>query len=319
MNMFNSNKAFTIILLIILLYFTHSFSSINSKIIVKVGNQIITTYELENKIRTILFLSKKEINQVNINQVKPKALRALINKKLKKEEIDKYGIAIEDNRINSYIKDVSSKLNITKNEFINMMNQNNIDTNLYNDDIKIDLSWQSLIYQLNKNKLKIDDQQIIQELNEIIQKRNDLEEYELAEIVLDGIRDYENQLKITNEIKNYIKEYNFRDAAIRYSISSSSNEGGKIGWVSSNTLSSQLQKVLNKMKIGEVSAPINSVDQVLFIKILNKRKITDNSKMNAEKIKNVLINQRKNELLNLYSNNHLSKKKNNTNIKFLND
>lgn len=317
--MFNSNKAFTIILLIILLYFTHSFSSINSKIIVKVGNQIITTYELENKIRTILFLSKKEINQVNINQVKPKALRALINKKLKKEEIDKYGIAIEDNRINSYIKDVSSKLNITKNEFINMMNQNNIDTNLYNDDIKIDLSWQSLIYQLNKNKLKIDDQQIIQELNEIIQKRNDLEEYELAEIVLDGIRDYENQLKITNEIKNYIKEYNFRDAAIRYSISSSSNEGGKIGWVSSNTLSSQLQKVLNKMKIGEVSAPINSVDQVLFIKILNKRKITDNSKMNAEKIKNVLINQRKNELLNLYSNNHLSKKKNNTNIKFLND
>ena len=143
--MFNSNKAFTIILLIILLYFTHSFSSINSKIIVKVGNQIITTYELENKIRTILFLSKKEINQVNINQVKPKALRALINKKLKKEEIDKYGIAIEDNRINSYIKDVSSKLNITKNEFINMMNQNNIDTNLYNDDIKIDLSWQSLI------------------------------------------------------------------------------------------------------------------------------------------------------------------------------
>ena len=60
--------------------------------------------------------------------------------------------------------------------------------------------------------------------------------------------------------------------------------------------------------IGEVSKPINNVDQIILIKLLNKRKIETNLNLEVTKLKN-LIKQRKNELLNLYSNNHLSKKK----------
>ena len=72
------------------------------------GHDIITSYELENKIRTILFLSKKEINQNNINQVKQKAINDLINKKLQKNEINKYKIITNKERVNSYIEKFSS-------------------------------------------------------------------------------------------------------------------------------------------------------------------------------------------------------------------
>ena len=40
--------------------------SIENKIIVKLDNQIITSLELKNKIRTNLILSNQEINQKNI-------------------------------------------------------------------------------------------------------------------------------------------------------------------------------------------------------------------------------------------------------------
>ena len=44
------------------------YSSIKNNIIVRVGNEIVTSYELENKIKTLLFLNKDELSQNNINK-----------------------------------------------------------------------------------------------------------------------------------------------------------------------------------------------------------------------------------------------------------
>ena len=318
MKFLNFLKFLFTLLIIIFFKFNYSYSTINNKIIVKVGNEIVTSFELENKIRTILFLSNQQIDQVNINKVKKKAISDLINKKLKKEEIDRYGILIEENRVSSYLTDISSKLKMDKEDFIKIMKRNDISFDLYKEEIKIDLAWQSLIYELNKNSLSVDEKQIIQELNEIIKNKKDLEEYELAEIVVDKIYD-SNQESILIEISDYISQFNFEEAALKYSISSSASEGGNIGWVSSSSLSNQLKNVLNKLSLGETSSPIINVDQIIFIKLLNKRKTKANLNLEAEQIKNSLINKRKNELLNLYSNNHLSKKRNNTIIKFYNE
>lgn len=319
MIVYNRFKFLSFIIIIFFLKYDFSFSSIKNNIIAKVGNEIITSYELENKIKTILFLSKKEINQNNINQVKKKAIQDLMNKKLKKEEIKKFGIEINEDKIEAHIKGFSTKLNLDKKKLIKEMEQSNISYDLFKDDVKIDLSWQTLIFELNKKKLLIDESQIINELNEIISKENFVEDYELAEIVIDRNMEAENQQKILIEIQNYINEFGFKDAAFKYSISSSSIEGGKIGWLNSNSLSDQLQKVLKSMKIGDVSNPINSSDQILFIKLINKRKIKKKLDLEIEEIKKTLINKRKNELLNIFSNNHLSKKRNNTSIKFLNE
>lgn len=318
MKFLNYLKFLFTLLIIIFFKFNYSYSTINNKIVVKVGNEIVTSFELENKIRTILFLSNRQIDQVNINKVKKKAISDLINKKLKKEEIDRYGILIEENRVSSYLTDISSKLKMDKEDFIKIMKRNDISFDLYKEEIKIDLAWQSLIYELNKNSLSVDEKQIIQELNEIIKNKKDLEEYELAEIVVDKIYD-SNQESILTEISDYIRQFNFEEAALKYSISSSASEGGNIGWVGSTSLSNQLKNVLNKLSLGETSSPIINVDQIIFIKLLNKRKTKANLNLEAEQIKNSLINKRKNELLNLYSNNHLSKKRNNTIIKFYNE
>ena len=42
-------------------FFQISYASIKSNIIAKVGNEIITSFELENKIKTTLLLSNREL------------------------------------------------------------------------------------------------------------------------------------------------------------------------------------------------------------------------------------------------------------------
>ena len=58
-----------------------------NKIVIKIGNEIITNYEIKNKILTTIILSGKEINQNNINALKKNSLDSLVEYKLKKLEL----------------------------------------------------------------------------------------------------------------------------------------------------------------------------------------------------------------------------------------
>ena len=76
-------------ILIFIIFFNFSTTvsgKINNKIIVFVENEIITGFELKNKILTSLVLSNEEINQINIDKIKPQALENLINLKIKKND-----------------------------------------------------------------------------------------------------------------------------------------------------------------------------------------------------------------------------------------
>ena len=59
-------------------------ATLQNKIIAKVGSQFISSFELKNKIKTILFLTNQQVNQKSINDTKREALESLINTKLKK-------------------------------------------------------------------------------------------------------------------------------------------------------------------------------------------------------------------------------------------
>ena len=75
-----------------LFFSSSSHGNLNSKIIVKVENEIITNYDLKNKILTTLVLSGQEINQKNVDSLKKSMLNQLINLKLKKLELSKFKI-----------------------------------------------------------------------------------------------------------------------------------------------------------------------------------------------------------------------------------
>ena len=72
---------------------------------------------------------------------------------------------------------------------------------------------------------------------------------------------------------------------------------------------------IENLKIGEISSEIIGVDTLVFYKMVDKRFSDDAEKINDDIIRKKIIDKKKNELLNLYSNSHLSKKKNTIVIK----
>ena len=102
------NLLIRILLLFFLLSNSNLYSSINSKILVRVNNEIISSFDLKNQINTILFLTKKEINQQNIDSTKKIALNNLISINLKKTEILRLNIIIDKKNIYDYLQRVSN-------------------------------------------------------------------------------------------------------------------------------------------------------------------------------------------------------------------
>ena len=65
-------KSITYILVIYILITNLTFAQIKNTIIAKVGNQIITSLDVENEVKAILILTKTEVNRENIEKIKKK-------------------------------------------------------------------------------------------------------------------------------------------------------------------------------------------------------------------------------------------------------
>lgn len=289
-----------------------SIASNNFKIITKVGNEIITSFELENKIKTSLFLAGEELNQNNVNKIKSLSLEFLINTKLKKEEIKKYKYNKGNElRVSNYLENLAKKFNTNPEELQNLFVANNLEFNLFLEDIKTEFIWQNLIYEIYSKKINLDEQEVTNELNKLISKQKSIIEYNLSEIETKVLK--EDELKNLNE---YIKNFDFEKAAQKFSISPTSLDGGNIGWVNSQNLSKKMLQVLKKIKIGEYTKPIRKDDSFFIYYLNDKRKISNFNKENLEKLKRSIITKKTNDLLNMYSNNHLSIKRNKTLIDY---
>ena len=288
---------------------TKLLAKIENKIIARVENQIVSSYELKNKIKTLLLLTNQEINQKNINFTKDRALSQLINYKLKLNEVTKANIELKNNdQINLHLGKISSRLQTDIDGIKKIFENNSVNFDLYYDEIKTEFNWQKLIFARFANKINLDEGEINNELNLYLKSQSNLKEFKMAEIEIalkNNSEDKNTFLKINSEII----ANGFEKTAQKYSISNTSLDGGNIGWISSKSLSEKILLILNKMKVGDISSPIILTDNATILKLIDIKNIDINN-ADLDKLRQQIINDKKNELLNLYSNSHLSKVKN---------
>ena len=261
-------KKFLIFFFIFFISTTLNVLSKVNKIVVKVENEIITNYEIKNKIISSLIVSGQEINQINIDSLKRSALENLIQLKLKKIELAKFDIKSDKNQINNYLIKVSSN---DLDQFKKVFKNYNLDFNLFLEEIETEFKWQKLIYIFYSNKIEVNEIAVQKELQEIIEKKLLLEEFKLSEIEFTVNK--ENKNEIIKNIQNQIKNYGFKVAANKFSISPSSKNNGEIGWVNSKSLDPKIYEIISEMEVGDISIPFERQDSLMILRLDDKKKL----------------------------------------------
>ena len=302
------------ILLVFLLFFnyaTKTFSNDNIKIKIKINNEIVTNFDLKREKNYLIALNPnlKELKNELQNKI---AKDSIVREIIKKKEIEKFfNLNQKNEMINIFIKRLYTNLGfVDELSFENYLVQYNWTINEVKKKIEIESLWNQLIYEKYRNQVKIDEIKLKEKIKS--DQKNDFRIlYNLSEIVfvIEKNKTYENTIK---SIDSSIIEIGFENTANLYSVSESSNVGGKIGWVDSNSLSSNLTNSIKNLKIGEYTKPVKIGSRFIILKIndvKNEKKIIDSEK----ELKN-LIKIEENRQLNNFSKIYFDKLQINTKI-----
>ena len=282
------------------------------KIITKVDNEIITNIDIQNEKKYLLFLNPK-LDQLNRNKIDEIAKNSLITEIIKKKELDKiYDTSKMENFLNSIEQRFLKNKNIkNKSEFIMILKKRDLEYDHIMSKLYIEALWNQLIYSKFSKNIRINEEDMRK--NILIQFQNEKKkyEYDLSEILFtENIS--ENFDETLKKIKKSIINVGFENTANIFSISSTSKNGGLIGWVNELQISENIKKHIIKLKIGQVSNPIKIGGGYLIIKLNNKKEFSQ--KVELENEVNELIAKETNRQLNTYSVIFYKKLKKNTKI-----
>ena len=282
-----------IIKLIIFIYIffslsNYSLSKINFEIVMKINNEIITTFDVEQEMNYLLALNP-QLEKIKNKELKILAKKSIIKEKIREIEILKYNeLEIENFQFERYINNLVRSLDFSdQDEFINYLMNFNVSIDYLKKKILVENEWKSLIYAKYIDSIKINKVKLSEKLD-TINKNKSLLEYNLSEIVFKK-KNNVSLTELTDEIIESIQNVGFENTANLYSISESSKMGGKIGWIKRNNLSDEIINNLVSLDKNSYSKPIQIGNNYLVLKINDVRNVSVKNDKNQELEKMIMI------------------------------
>ena len=308
----NNRKALYFFLFIFFFSFTKVNSNISNSVVVSVGNLPITYLDLIKEMELISILNNITVDNSNKETIKSVAVQGLITRKIKEMEIEKFKIKNYNKKdLERLITRTSKNLGTNENGLEQLLIQKNLKLENLKERFKIDLKWNTLIFQLYNNKIVLNTNELENKIKAEIEKVNEEKMFLLSEIEIN--RTNENEKKILDEILKSIQAEGFEKTAKKVSVSSSSEYGGNIGWINQKDLSKKIYENIKLLKTEGISKPIFFDETIVIIKKLGERKYGKN----IENIKNRIVRQEKEKKLQMFSKSHYSKLEKITQISFL--
>ena len=298
------------VVIFFLIFFKNSISYSQIQIKYKIDEEIITNIDILNERKYLIFL-RPSLNKLPKEEMIKISTNSLIREIIKKKELKKIFKDIEKKEYAEIKKNLFNFKKVkNEDEFLNLIKKNNISYDKILEKMKYEALWNELIFRKFNSLVKIDEKKLKEKL--ILKFSSDTKyEYNLSEILFEVEKSetFENKY---NQIIEYINANDFKAAASKFSITSSSNKGGDIGWIKETLLSDRLIKIFKEIKINELIKPIKYPNGYLIIKINDKREIKQS--LNIDNELKESVNFERNKQLNQFSLLYYKKLKQNTTI-----
>ena len=162
----NKKKIFIFISLILFFYNSPS-KSVTNNVIATIDNSIITELDLKKEIEYIKFINKSEIDS-NSEKVRRNIIETLIDRKIKKIEIDKAKIEITEKEMENYTYNYLINYKINDEILNSFFNTQQIEKNYLKNLIIVEMGWTKLIREIYESRININ----ITEINEEVKKES---------------------------------------------------------------------------------------------------------------------------------------------------
>jgi len=283
-------KKIIFLILISSIFIEKGNTEINDALYMTVANRPITQSDIVNEIKILLILNNEIYSEDKRDRLQEIAVQTIIKRNIKQIALDRNNFfKFNKKDLEKELINFATNLNTDLDTLKNIFASNELDFSIVENQVKVELSWNSLIFQLYKDRISINPDEIDEQLK-LFQKK-EITEYLISEILIKKAVD-ENKLEIEiEELKNKIKIDGFENVAKSLSISTSAIKGGDLGWLNENIISNEIKSAIINAPVGSLSKPILLPEGILIFKIRDKRKIKKN--LSLEEAKNQLVKLKK--------------------------
>ncbi|MGI9392842.1 MAG: peptidylprolyl isomerase [Parvibaculales bacterium] len=227
-------------------------------IAVIVNDDIISLFDVKQRVSLFLASSSIPRTEENINAVRAQILRTLINEYVQLQEADRLSVKVSEREVDDAFAELAKSNKMSTDEMKKFLSDNNVTLETMKKKMQAELSWSYLVRGRFSNQINISEDAVEKIFSRNLQNVNK-PRFFVSEILLPidrGNSEAEVKKFAEDMIKRLRGGTDFGAIARQFSASPSAANGGRIGWVSKGELSQKLDEALGKMEIGQVSEPI---------------------------------------------------------------
>lgn len=236
----------------------------NLRILASVNGDIITTEDINNRVRAFCMTTGIPYNEQTKLLIINKVMQNTIDEKLKLQDAEKNKIEISEQEIDDAVKSFANSNKSSVSQLRQAFKEHGVSEAIFREQMKSDLAWVRLVRNKTANDTVTEIE--IQDALETTKKDMNKVKFMVSEIVINR-KDAKNIYDLSQTLR---QDPRFEMYAAQFSQSPSASSGGRLGWINSGQLPEPLDKALSKMSAGQVSDPILYNDAYYILRVEQK-------------------------------------------------
>jgi peptidyl-prolyl cis-trans isomerase SurA len=244
-----------------------------------VNHDVITTFDLAQRMRQLIATTGMQVTEATFPQLQREALVSLVDERLQIQELrhqereQKIELIATDEEVNEELDGLAKSNNVTKEQLLGQLASRGVGAGTLREQLRAEVSWQRWIRGRYGSRLRIGEDQI-KAMEQRLAASANKQQYQISEVFLDASRvgGMETAVQGASQLVAQLQQgAPFAAVARQFSASPTAATGGDAGWVMAGELTPEVERALEQMRPGQLSAPIPVRDGVYIIHLRDKR------------------------------------------------
>jgi len=237
---------------------TTAYSQSVQRIAAIVNDELITAYDLESRIRLVMFSTRLSNTPDTRRRIRNQVLRTLVDERLQLQEAKRRNISVSKRDLRRAKQRIEKQNKMPKGGLERILARNQIPVSAMDAQLRTGIAWSKLIGRRLRPRITVGDDEIDEALEDL-KTRQGQTEYRLGEILLavNGPEEESNVRRTAERIVDQIKKgARFSAIARQFSQSATAAVGGDLGWIHESELDKPLREIVPNLSRGSLSNPL---------------------------------------------------------------
>jgi peptidyl-prolyl cis-trans isomerase SurA len=250
-----------------------SYSGPASAVAAVVNDTVITTFDVQQRMRMMLMSAGGRITPQMMPQVQRQALRDLVEEQLKLQEAKNFDLKPEEGEVAGELRNMAAQSGLTPEQLEDALKADGVSINSLKTQISAGIVWPRLVQGRYGKRVRVDDDEVESTI-ERMRADATQEQFLISEICIpvpspDQTQAYyDGGMQLLEQMRKGVP---FAVIAQQFSACTTAAAGGDMGWIRTGELPPDLDAAVRQLPPGAVTNPILSEGAFMILAVRDKR------------------------------------------------